>query len=172
VSADTSSDAAPDPSPDPDPAAATLNTTLQALIPSDVQSGNTCNDNGTPVGAIAAVACTSVQGLAADTFYYYLFADTDTMNQGYNTLLEDGSFQTSCTGSDGNFDEFTASCQSTYTNSSAAISGTVSEFTDSDNNPVIATTEDQQQVICVMVGSDGGDLIDYWSGMQWIETST
>jgi len=168
VAADTSPDTAPDQGADVTP----LDPTLQALIPSDVQSGGTCRDYGTPLSAMAAIECTNVQGLAAQTFYYYLFADTEAMNQGNRAFLANGSFQTSCSGSDGNFDEFTASCQSPYTSESATISGTVSEYLNTDNNPVIATTEDQQKVLCVMVGSDGGDLLSYWSSMQWIVTGT
>jgi len=169
--ADPSPDVAPDPAPDPDPDAVPLNATLQSLIPSDVQSGNTCSDYGTPDGSVAAIVCSGVQGLAAGTFYYYLFANTSALNDGYNTFLQNASFPNSCGASDGKLEAFITSCQSTYTDVSPDISGTISEYLNSDSNPVIASTDDQQLVMCVMVGSDGGGLLDYWNSLQWIVTS-
>ncbi len=47
------------------------------------------------------------------------------------------------------------------------ISGTVTEYV-SDGNPTIASTEDQQMVICVMDGTDGDDLVIFWSDMDWM----
>ena len=171
VAADASPDVAPDPAPDPDPdpdPGATLNSTLLSLIPSNIQSGNACSDNGTPLGATAAILCADVQG-PAGTFYYYLFATTSALNQGYDNFLNT-SFQNSCTASDGNFEKFIPRCQSSYSNSSSSISGTVSEYLNNDNNPVIASTEDQQLVMCVTVGTDGSNLLAFWNRLQWIAT--
>jgi hypothetical protein len=171
ASPDASPDPAPDPDPDPDPDANTLNATLLNVIPGDIQSGNTCSDYGTPLGAVAAIECSDVQGLAAGTFYYYLFANTSTLNQGYSGLLQNASFSNSCTASDGGFESFITLCQSDYSDTSPAISGTVSEYLNSNNAPVIACTEDQQLVMVVMVGTDGGDLLAFWNDLGWIVTS-
>ncbi len=40
-----------------------------------------------------------------------------------------------------------------------------------NNDPVIASTEDQQLVICVMIGTNGSDLLTFWSNSDWIATS-
>jgi len=172
AAADGSPDAAPDPAPDPDPDANAPSATLQNLIPASVQSGTCVADNNS-YGSIAAIECSSVPGLAAQTFWYYLFASTSALDQGYSTFFQNDSFSTSCA-SNGDFGEFISQCQSTYTNNSLGISGTVTEYVgdgDGDGNPTIASTEDQQMVMCVMDGTDGDDLVTFWSDMDWIVTS-
>jgi hypothetical protein len=160
---------APDPAPDPD--ANTLNASLLSLIPGDIQSGNTCSSYGTPLGSVAAIECSGVQGLSAGTFYYYLFANVSALNQGYSSFLQDASFPYSCSASDGGFASFITSCQSHYSNNSPVISGTISEYLNSNNYPVIACTDDQHLVMVVMVGANGGDLLAFWNNLGWIVTS-
>jgi hypothetical protein len=164
----TSADASPDPVPDPDPHASALNSLL-SLIPADIQSGNACGESSASFGATVTVVCTGVQG-AAGTLYYYSYATTSALSQGYQNLLGTTSFQNSCVASDGSFAEFNPPCQSTYTNSSPVLSGTMSEYLNQDNDPVIASTEDQQLVICVMIGTSGSDLLTFWDYSQWITT--
>jgi hypothetical protein len=166
AAADASADASPDPVPDPDPDTSALNS-LRSLIPADIQSENACSEIDARLGATVTVECTGVQQ-AAETLYYYSFATTSALEQGYDNLLSAASFQNSCGASDGSFEEFTPLCQSTYSNSSPVFSGTVSEFLNQDNDPVIASTEDQQLVICVMIGTSGGDLLTFWSSSEWI----
>lgn len=168
VVADTSADASPDPAPDPDPDASALDSLL-SLIPADIQSGDSCSQIDPPFGATVAVECTGEPG-AANTLYYYSFATTTAMNQGYSNLLSGTSFPNSCGASDGKFDEFSPPCQSTYTNSSPVLSGTVTEYLNQDNDPAIATTEDTQLVICAMIGTDGSDLLTFWNNSDWIAT--
>jgi hypothetical protein len=167
-SPDVSPDPAPDPDPDPDPDANAPSATLQNLIPSSIQSG-ACSADNNSYGSIAAIECSSVQGLAAQTFWYYLFASTSALNQGYSTFFQNDSFPTSCA-SNGDFGEFISQCQSTYTNNSLGISGTVTEYV-GNGNATIASTEDQQMVMCVMDGTNGNDLVTFWSNMDWIVTS-
>jgi hypothetical protein len=173
ASPDVSPDPAPDPAPDPDPDpdANTLNASLLSLIPGDIQSGNTCSSYGTRLGSVAAIECSGVQGLSAGTFYYYLFANVSALNQGYSSFLQDASFPYSCSASDGGFASFITSCQSHYSNNSPVISGTISEYLNSNNYPVIACTDDQQLVMVVMVGANGGDLLAFWNNLGWIVTS-
>jgi hypothetical protein len=168
VAADTSADASPDPAPDPDADASVLNSLL-SLIPADIQSGNACSEINASFGATVAVECTGVQG-PAGVLYYYSFAAASALNQGYDNLLN-ASFQNSCGASDGSFTEFAPPCQSTYTDSSPVLSGTVSEYLNQDNDPAIASTEDQQLVICVMIGTNGSDLLTFWNNSGWIATS-
>jgi hypothetical protein len=168
VAADTSAVASPDPVPDPDPHASVLNSLL-SLIPAEIQSGNACSEIDASLGATVTVECTGIQG-AVGTYYYYSFATTSALNQGYDNLLNSASFQNSCVASDGSFKEFAAPCQSSYTNSSPVFSGKVSEYLNQDNDPVIASTVDQQLVICVMIGTNGSDLLTFWSNSQWIAT--
>ena len=91
MAADASPDVAPDPAPDPDPDPTdpdpdpdpnTPDGTLLSLIPSDIQAGDGCNDGTISFGAVAAIDCTGVQGLAAGTYYYYLFASTSALDRG------------------------------------------------------------------------------------------
>ncbi len=143
---------------------------MLTLIPADIQSGNACSEVNPSLGAIVTVECTGVPG-PVGTLEYYSFATPSALDQGYSNLLNTASFQNSCVSSDGTFQEFAPPCQSTYTSTSPVLAGTVSEYLDQDNDPVIASTEDQQLVICVMIGTNGSDLLTFWSNSDWIATS-
>jgi hypothetical protein len=38
-------------------------------------------------------------------------------------------------------------------------------------NPVIASTDNGQNVMAVLVGTNDGDLLKYWNQLDWVVTS-
>ena len=164
-SPDGSADPAPDPSPKSD------YQVLLSKIPNVVQGTNNCHNFGTPVGAIAVSECTGLPGLAASTIFYYLFSDSAGLSNGFRTFLANEKFrrQTPCT-SDNAFASFTAECESGFTSTSPNMTGSVAEYANTSNDPIIVSTDDQQQVMAVMVGTNDGDLLAYWKQLQWVVT--
>ncbi len=164
-SPDGSADPAPDPSPRSD------YQVLLSKIPNVVQGTNNCHNFGTPVGAIAVGECTGLPGLAASTIFYYLFSDSAGLSDGFRTFLANEKFrrQTACT-SDNAFASFTAECESGFTSTSPNMTGSVAEYANTSNDPIIVSTDDQQQVMAVMVGTNDGDLLAYWKQLQWVVT--
>ena len=164
-----SPDGSPDPAPDPSPTSDYQ--ILLSKIPNVVQGANNCHNYGTPVGAIAVSECTGLQGLAASTIFYYLFSDSAALSSGFRTFLANEKFrrQTECT-SNNDFVSFTAECESGFTSTSPNMTGSVAEYANTSNDPIIVSTDNQQQVMAVMVGTNDGDLLAYWKQLQWVVT--
>ena len=164
-----SPDGSPDPAPDPSPTSDYQ--ILLSKIPNVVQGANNCHNYGTPVGAIAVSECTGLQGLAASTIFYYLFSDSAALSNGFRTFLANEKFrrQTECT-SNNDFVSFTAECESGFTSTSPNMTGSVAEYANTSNDPIIVSTDNQQQVMAVMVGTNDGDLLAYWKQLQWVVT--
>ena len=164
-SPDGSADPAPDPSPKSD------YQVLLSKIPNVVQGTNNCHNFGTPVGAIAVSECTGLPGLAASTIFYYLFSDSAGLSNGFRTFLANEKFrrQTACT-SNNAFASFIAECESGFTSTSPNMTGSVAEYANTSNDPIIVSTDNQQQVMAVMVGTNDGDLLAYWKQLQWVVT--
>lgn len=159
-----SPDTAPDPSPTSD------YQILLSKIPSTVQGQGNCHKAGTSIGAIAVSECVGLQGPGADSIYYYLFSDRKTLNSGFGSFLTAEKFknQSGCTNSSSRFVDFIPQCESGFTNATPNITGYVAEYSNADNDPIIVSTDDQQQVMAVMVGTNDGDLLSYWKQMQWV----
>ena len=51
------------------------------------------------------------------------------------------------------------------------MTGSIAEYTNSSNDPIIVSSDNQQLVMAVMVGANDGDLLAYWKQLQWITTS-
>jgi hypothetical protein len=168
-----SPDPAPDPDPDPDPPAPTAYDTLLNMIPSSVQGdNNNCVNDGTSYGARVVAECTNLQGLAATTIIYYLFSGTAALNKGFGSFLTSSNFPSnvrSCTTSN-QFSDFITNCRDTYTSTSPAISGAIAEYVNKDNDPIIVSTDNQQQVMAVLIGTNDADLLSYWQPLQWIDS--
>ena len=168
-----SPDPAPDPDPDPDPAATSAYDTLLNMIPSSVQGdNNNCVNDGTSFGARVVAECTGLQGLAATTIIYYLFSDTTALNKGFGSFLTSSNFPSnvrSCT-TNNQFSDFITNCRDTYTSTSPAASGGVAEYVNKDNDPIIVSTVNQQQVMAVLIGTNDADLLAYWQPLQWINS--
>ena len=49
------------------------------------------------------------------------------------------------------------------------MTGTIAEYISKDNAPLIVTTDNQQNVMAVLVGTNAGDLLAYWKQLDWIE---
>jgi hypothetical protein len=50
------------------------------------------------------------------------------------------------------------------------MTGSIAEYANKDNDPIIVTTDKQQRVMAVMVGTNDGDLLAYWKQLQWVMT--
>jgi hypothetical protein len=163
----------PDPDPDPDPPAPSAYDTLLNMIPSSVQGdNNNCSNDGTSYGARVVAECTNLQGLAATTIIYYLFSDTATLSKGFSSFLTSSNFPSSaqsCT-TNNKFSDFITNCRDTYTSTSPAIGGSVAEYVNKTNDPIIVSTDRQQLVMAVLIGTNDADLLAYWQPLQWIDS--
>jgi hypothetical protein len=165
----------PDPAPDPDsdPTPTSPYDTLLNLIPSNVQgNNNNCSNDGSAFGATAVADCTGLQGLAATTIIYYLFSDTSALRNGFTDFLTKSDFPASaqsCT-TNNQFSDFITNCRDTYTSTSPAATGSVAEYIDKDNDPVIVSTDNRQLVMAVLIGTNDDDLLAYWQPLQWINS--
>jgi hypothetical protein len=161
----------PDPAPDPDPSPTSDYQILLSKIPNVVRSAGTCANFGTPVGAIAVSECSGLHGLAAGTIFYYLFSNSAALSNGFNTFLANEKFrkQSECT-SNNKFVSFVAECESGFASTSPSMTGSIAEYANKDNDPIIVTTDKQQRVMAVMVGTNDGDLLAYWKQLQWVMT--
>ena len=166
-----SPDGSPDPAPDPDPSPTSDYQILLSKVPNAVRAAGTCYNYGTPVGAIAVSECTGLHGLAAGTIFYYLFSDSAALSNGFTTFLKNEKFrrQSECT-SNNDFVSFIAECESGFTSTSPNMTGSIAEYANKDNDPIIVSTDNQQQVMAVMVGTNDGDLLAYWKQLQWVVT--
>ena len=171
TSPDGSPDASPDPSPDPTPTSDYQ--ILLSKIPAAVRGTNNCHNIGTAVGANAVSQCSGIRGLAASSIFYYQFPDETTLGTGYNSFLTNVvkfKRQTGCTNSSSNFVDFIAQCESSFTSSTPSMTGSIAEYTNKSNNPIIVTSDDQRHVMVIMVGRNDGDLLAYWKKLQWVVT--
>jgi hypothetical protein len=168
-----SPDPAPDPDPDPDPTPPSPFDTLLNMIPSNVQgTSNNCSNDGTAFGATAVADCTGLQGLAATAIIYYLFSDTSALGKGFSAFLTKSDFPASaqsCT-TNNQFSDFITNCRNTYTSTSPATTGSIAEYIDKDNDPVIVSTDNKQLVMAVLIGTNDANLLAYWQPLQWINS--
>ena len=164
-----SPDGSPDPAPDPTPTSDFQ--ILMSKIPGNIKGTNNCANAGTAVGAIAVSECTSLPGLAATTIFYYLFSDSAALGNGFGTFLANEKFKThfECTSND-KFVSFIPQCESAFTSTSPNTTGSIAAYVNKDNQPIIVTSDNQQQVMAVMVGTNDGDLLAYWKQLQWVVT--
>ena len=164
-----SPDGSPDPAPDPTPTSDFQ--ILLSKIPGTIKGTNNCANAGTAVGAIAVSECTSLPGLAATTIFYYLFSDSAALGNGFSSFLENEKFKRhfECTSND-KFVSFIPQCESAFTSTSPTMTGSIAEYVNKDNQPIIVTSDNQQQVMAVMVGTNDGDLLAYWKQLQWVVT--
>ena len=168
-----SPDPAPDPDPDPDPTPPSPFDTLLNMIPSNVQgTSHNCSNDGTAFGATAVADCTGLQGLAATATIYYLFSDTSALSNGFSAFLTKSDFPASaqsCT-TNKQFSDFITNCRDTYTSTAPATSGSIAEYIDKDNDPVIVSTDKRQLVMAVLIGTNDANLLAYWQQLQWINS--
>ena len=162
-----SPDGSPDPAPDPSPSSDYQ--ILLSKIPSVVQGADNCANAGTSFGAMAVSQCGRLHGLGAGTIIYYLYPGPAALRAGFDAFLKKEKFkkQSQCT-SGTNFVDFIAECESAFTSTSPAMTGRIAEYANTSNQPIIATSDDQQHVMVVMVGTNDGALLAYWKQRQWV----
>jgi hypothetical protein len=164
-----SPDPAPDPDPDPDPSPPSAYDTLLSMIPNGVQ-GN-CRSGTISVGATAEADCTGLQGLAATTIKYYLFSGTGALQAGFTSFLNSVKFPASsqsCT-TNNQFVSFVPQCKDSFSSTSPTMTGSVAEYVSTQNNPIIVSTDNQQLVMAVLIGTNNSDLLAYWKPLQWVQ---
>jgi hypothetical protein len=142
---------------------------LLSKIPAAIQGRDNCHLTGTQYGATAVSQCSKLN-LAAGTIIYYLYPDTAALNTGVSKFLAGVHFkkQRECTtGSD--FTDFLTECQSEFNNKTPFMTGKISEYTSTSNVPIITASDNQQNVMAVLVGTNPGDLLSYWKQLNWIK---
>ena len=75
--------------------------------------------------------------------------------------------QRECT-TGGEFTDFLIECQSDFHSQTPFMTGGIAEYTSTSHDPIIATSDNQQKVMAVMVGTNAGDLLAYWKQLNWI----
>jgi hypothetical protein len=166
-STSTSPASSPDASPDVSPTSDYQ--ILLSKIPAAVRSQSHCPFAGTQFGATAVSQCARLSGLGATTIMYYLYPSSAALTSGISSLLSSAHFHKTqeCT-TGGEFTEFLVNCQSDFHNKTPSMTGTIAEFPNTSNESVIVTSDNQQNVMAVMVGTNARDLLAYWKQMNWI----
>ena len=165
-STSTSPAGSPDASPDPSPTSDY--DVLLSKIPSAVKSQSNCPNAGTQYGAIAVAECSRLS-LTAGTIFYYLYPSSTALASGVSSFLKGVKFhkERECTtGSD--FTDFLVECQSDFNNKTPFMTGSIAEYTSKGNAPIIVTSDRQQNVMVILVGTNAGDLLAYWKQLNWI----
>jgi hypothetical protein len=142
---------------------------LLSKIPAAVQGRDNCHLTGTQYGATAVSQCSRLS-LPAGTIIYYLYPSQAALSAGLSTFLTGVHFkkQRECTtGND--FTDFLTECRTEFHNQTPFMTGSIAEYTSTSNAPIIASTDNQQNVMAVLVGTNPGDLLSYWKQLTWIK---
>jgi len=152
--------------------------TLLAKVPAairDQDNQGACKNAGTGFGATAVSQCQNLQGLAAQVIIYYLYPSRSALAAGFSDFLQAQKFHKikECTSSDGSFTDFLVDCQSDFTIKTPGMTGSIAEYTNSSaaQNPIIVSTDNEQNVMAVMIGTNDGDLLSYWNKQAWVVNS-
>jgi hypothetical protein len=172
TSAGTSTSASPNGSPDASPDASPTSDyqILLAKIPSAIRGQDNCRNAGTGFGATAVSQCSGLHGPAAGTvLVYYLYPSPAALTTGFSSLLKKANFRTSrgCTTND-KFIDFLVDCESGFISTTPNVTGTIAEYTNTSNQPIIVSSASHQNVMVVMAGTNDGDLLAYWKQLTWI----
>ncbi|HYX59599.1 MAG TPA: hypothetical protein VE888_11395 [Streptosporangiaceae bacterium] len=142
---------------------------LLSKIPAAIQGRDNCHLTGTQYGATAVSQCSRLS-LPAGTIIYYLYPSQAALGAGLSTFLASVHFkkQRECTtGND--FTDFLTECRTQFHNQTPFMTGSIAEYTSTSNDPIIASTDNQQNVMAVLVGTNPGDLLSYWKQLTWIK---
>ncbi len=141
---------------------------MLSLIPASVQGH--CRPGSITVGATAVADCGGL-GLAATGIKYYLFPGTAALQTGFTSFLTAEKFtasSASCT-TNHQFVSFVTGCQDSFTSTSPTMTGSVAEYVSTQQDPIIVSTDNQQLVMAVLVGTNDSDLLAYWKPLQWVQ---
>jgi hypothetical protein len=159
----TSPDASPDASPTSD------YDVLLSKIPAAIQGRDNCHLAGTQFGATAVSQCSRLN-LPAGTIIYYSYPSPAALTSGVSKLLSDNHFRKSRECTTGNdFTDFLVECQTNFHNQTPFMTGTIAEYSSTSNAPIIVTSDNQQNVMAVLVGTNPGELLSYWKKLTWIK---
>jgi hypothetical protein len=159
----TSPDASPDASPTSD------YDVLLSKIPTAIQGRDNCHLAGTQFGATAVSQCSRLN-LPAGTIIYYSYPSPAALASGVSKLLNDNHFRKSRECTTGNdFTDFLVECQTNFHNQTPFMTGTIAEYSSTSNAPIIVTSDNQQNVMAVLVGTNPGELLSYWKKLTWIK---
>jgi len=142
---------------------------LLSKIPAAIQGRDNCHLTGTQYGATAVSQCSRLT-VPAGTIIYYLYPSQAALSAGLGTFLASVHFhkQRECTtGND--FTDFLTECRTAFHNQTPFMTGSIAEYTSTSNDPIIASTDNQQNVMAVLVGTNPGDLLSYWKQLTWIK---
>ena len=142
---------------------------LLSKIPAAIQGRDNCHLTGTQYGATAVSQCSRLT-VPAGTIIYYLYPSQAALSAGLGTFLASVHFhkQRECTtGND--FTDFLTECRTAFHNQTPFMTGHIAEYTSTSNDPIIASTDNQQNVMAVLVGTNPGDLLSYWKQLTWIK---
>jgi hypothetical protein len=171
--ASTSSSPASSPDPSADPSPSSQLSILLTKIPSAVQSAGKCLNAGTGFGSTAVIQCQKLQGLAANTIRYYLYPSRTALANGLSSFLKTATFirRGGCT-TNGSFRDFIVNCESDFVIKTPGMTGSIAEYVNRSANqdPIIVSTDNEQNVMVVLVGTNDGDLLAYWNQLKWVVT--
>jgi hypothetical protein len=162
----------PDSSPDPSPPSQVE--ILMAKIPAGIRGQNSCLNAGTGSGATAVVQCQQLRGLAATTIVYYLYPNRTALASGFSAFLKKQKFSKTkeCT-TNGSFSDFLVECESDFTIKTPGMTGSIAEYANNSSaqSPIIVSTDNEQNVMAVLIGTNDGELLAYWNKLGWVVTS-
>jgi hypothetical protein len=159
----TSPDASPDAGPTSD------YDVLLSKIPAAIQGRDNCHLAGTQFGATAVSQCSRLN-LPAGTIIYYSYPSPAALASGVSKLLSDNHFRKSRECTTGNdFTDFLVECQTNFHNQTPSMTGTIAEYSSTSNAPIIVTSDNQQNVMAVLVGTNPVELLSYWKKLTWIK---
>ena len=71
------------------------------------------------------------------------------------------------------FSDFIVNCESDFTIKTPGATGSIAEYLNSstDQAPIIVSTDNEQNVMAVMLGTNDGDLLAYWNKLNWVVSS-
>ena len=142
---------------------------LLSKIPAAIQGRDNCHLAGTQYGATAVSQCSRLN-VPAGTIIYYLYPSPAALASGVSRLLSDNHFHKNRECTTGNdFTDFLVECQTDFHNQTPFMTGTISEYSSTSNAPIIVTSDNQQNVMAVLVGTNPGELLSYWKQLTWIK---
>jgi hypothetical protein len=143
---------------------------LLKIIPSVIRQDGGCRNAGSAVGAIAVFQCSGMHELAANTIIYYLFGSQQLLSNGFSNFLDLQNFRKNRECTTGNdFTNFLTECQTDFHNQTPFMTGSIAEYTSTSNDPIIVSSDNQQNVMAVLVGTNPGDLLSYWKQLNWVQ---
>ena len=141
---------------------------LLSKIPAAIQGRDNCHLAGTQFGATAVSQCSRLN-LPAGTIIYYLYPSRPRSARAQHVPRQ-RHFHKSRECTTGNdFTDFLTECQTDFHNQTPFMTGNIAEYTSTSNDPIIASTDNQQNVMAVLVGTNPGDLLSYWKQLTWIK---